>query len=123
VDERGGDRVNLNAAFVECLSQGTMSTYRPRPTSQIVLMTTIGTSETHLPPGLAIVGESFTQVSMAPQRLDGRDASSRMGSVAHQLRSSGFFKVNEEADKMVNRLFAENMPKATIRRILAPRRK
>jgi hypothetical protein len=115
----GGGEMNLDAAFVTYLSESTMGPGRFTRTPQVqIIVGSIATSETPLPPGMSLVPEIPTQAPVVR-----RDIKSNTNAVVNQLRSAGILKVSEEAEAMVSKLMADNSPKATTRRVLKPRAK
>ena len=107
--------MSLDAAFVTRLSESTMGRSRPRRTPQVVVMT-IATSETPLPEGFSLMRELPTQAPVAR-----RDIRSNLVAVVDQLRTAGILTVSDDAEAMVSELMADNMPKASTHRQLAPR--
>jgi hypothetical protein len=115
----GGGAMSLDAAFVTYLSEGTMEPSRLHRTPQIqIIVGSIATSETPLPEGLSLVREMPTQAPIVR-----RDIKSNTKAVVNQLRSAGILQVSEEAEAMVSKLMADNLPKATTSRLLKPRTK
>lgn len=111
--------MSLDAAFVTYLSEGTMEPCRLHRAPQIqIIVGSIATSETPLPESLSLVREVPTQAPLVR-----RDIKSNTSSVVNQLRSAGILQVSEEAEAMVSKLMADNLPKATTRRLLKPRTK
>ncbi len=112
--------MSLDAAFVTYLSEATMgpSRFTRSPQIRTIIVASIATSETPLPEELSPVREIPTQGPVVR-----RDIASSTKAVVNQLRSAGLLQVREEAEVMVSKLMADNLPKATMSRPLKPRTK
>jgi len=111
--------VTLDAALATYIDQATMSPSRPKRAPQVIVMT-IATSETTLPPDdFSLVREVPTYVPAYRQIM-----SPKLEAAAVRLQDAvDILPISEEAEEMVAQLMMEHRPKATTRKILSPRRK
>jgi hypothetical protein len=110
--------MNLNQAFITCLSGSTMGAAPVTRPPQIHITRPIASSETPLPQQLSLMTEMPTQAPVIR-----RDLKAHTNAVVNQLRSAGILKISDEAEVMVSKLMAESLPKGTTRRVLKPRTK